>query len=571
MILAVVLIPAAAGLAAFAIRGDGLRRWLTVAVGLAHAGVTARLWMRPTAPALGGWIALDRPGLLFLSITSLLFLAASIYGVGYLIREGRGERRDIKEGFLFTNAPEQVFAGCLMLFLATMSLVTVSHHFGLLWVAVEATTLASAPLIYFHRHHRSLEATWKYLLIGSVGIAVALLGNFCLNVAASRAGGPALLDGLVRGAASMDPAWLKAAFLCFLVGYGTKMGLAPMHSWLPDAHTESPSLVSSLLSGALLNCAFLGILRSVQVCDAAGLGNFARELLVGFGLLSMGVAGVFILRQADYKRMLAYSSVEHMGILALGVGIGGAATFGAMLHAVNHSVTKAMLFFVSGNILAAYRTRVCADVRGVVRTLPASGVLWLVGFLAITGSPPFGTFLSEFTILKAALDAGRGWVAAAYLALLALVFVGMAAPFLNMAQGSSEGRRREGWLVVAPPIAFAALALLLGLWLPARFVDALRGAAREVEGLRGSPVVAAPRPQAMDRDHFVEFEEDEAIGRGHGASPVVHRHRLGMPDLDHLAAAEPELHRLERRPVEERAELIEVHEDMIPQWWEIGQ
>ena len=326
-------------------------------------------------------------------------------------------------------------------------MVTVSRHLGLMWVGVEATTLASAPLIYFHRHHRSLEATWKYLLICSVGIALALLGNFFVAVAARSAGGPTIhltIDDLVAHAGSLNPLWLKAAFLFFLVGYGTKMGLAPLHTWLPDAHSEAPSVVSALLSGALLNCAFLTILRTHSLLSAAGLAAFSSDLLVLFGLISMAVAAVFILGQADFKRMLAYSSVEHMGILALGIGIGGVATFGAMLHAVNHSLTKAMLFLAAGNILALYRTKSTTRVRGVLRTLPITGVLWLAGFLAIVGSPPFGPFLSELTILKGVLDAGRPVVAVAYLLALAIVFVGMATIFLRMAYGPPPGVAGDG-------------------------------------------------------------------------------------------------------------------------------
>ena len=242
-----------------------------------------------------------------------------------------------------------------------MTLVTLSHHWGLMWVAVEATTLASAPLIYFHRHPRSLEATWKYLVICSVGIALALLGNFFLAVAAHGPPAPPLhltIDDLAAQRRSLDPLWLKAAFLLLLVGYGTKMGLAPLHTWLPDAHSEAPSMVSAL---AVRRAAELRVpgdsARRIPCWSKAGLGDFSRDLLVLFGLVSMAVAAVFIIGQMDYKRMLAYSSVEHMGILALGVGIGGVAGFGSMLHAVNHSLTKAMLFLAAGNTLACFRTK----------------------------------------------------------------------------------------------------------------------------------------------------------------------------------------------------------------------
>jgi hydrogenase-4 component F len=496
MILALILIPTLAGLLAFVVRPHRPRRLLLVGAALAHLGLTAAAWVEAPAPLLYGWLALDATGLLFLTIASVLFVAAAIYAVGYLGRETPGKRRDFSEAFFFVNEPEAVFTGCLLLFLASMTLVTASQHFGLLWVAVEATTLASAPLIYFHRHHRSLEAVWKYLLICSVGIALALLGNFSLAAAATDPSTPPmslLLGDLVARAGELQLLPLKAAFLFFLVGYGTKMGLAPLHTWLPDAHSESPSLVSALLSGALLNCAFLAILRALQVCSAAGQAAFCQELLVGFGLTSMGVAAVFILGQTDFKRLLAYSSVEHMGILALGVGLGGAGVFGAMFHAVNHSLAKGCLFLIAGNILAAYRSKTVSDVTGLARVLPLSGLLWIAGFLAITGSPPFAPFFSEFTILKAALDDGRMDVAVAYLAMLVLIFIGMATIFLRMYQGapSATGPNElaaasESWWTLVPPAVLAALVLILGIYLPPTISRTLHEAAQQFDPKKGS-------------------------------------------------------------------------------------
>ena len=490
LILALVITPTLAGIVAFAVRMDVLRRALLILTAIAHAGMTVACWLVRPSPVFNASLALDALGLLFLSITTLLFLAAAIYGLGYLSREKHVPEQDFEEGFLFTNAPEAIFTGCLLLFLAAMTLVTISHHFGCLWVAVEATTLASAPLIYFHRHHRSLEATWKYLLICSVGIALALLGNFLLAVSTSgpsHVSTPLLLGQLIRNAPQFRVPLLKAAFLFLLVGYGTKMGLAPLHTWLPDAHSESPSMISALLSGALLNCAFLAILRALQVCAAAGQAAFCQELFVWFGLVSMGVAAVFILGQADYKRMLAYSSVEHVGILSLGIGLGGAATFGAMFHAVNHSLVKAALFFVAGNILAVYKTKATAEVRGVFRVLPASGVLWIAGFFAVTGSPPFGPFLSEFTILKAAFDQGHGVVAVAYLALLALIFIGMAGVVLRMAQGMPFSEMKtsvssEAVLAVVPPALLSAAVLVLGVYIPPFINTVLHDAAQTLGG-----------------------------------------------------------------------------------------
>lgn len=497
MILALILIPFLAGLAAFFLRDDRLRRGLLLGTAVAHLVLTAASWARHPLTRFHGWLVLDAPEILFLSITSLLFAVTAIYAAGYLGRESRTRRTDIEEGFLFGNAPEATFTGSLLLFLGTMTLVIASHHFGLMWVAVEATTLASAPLIHFHRHHRSLEAAWKYVMICSVGIAVALLGNFFLVVATARAGAPVhamTTAALVSAAGALDPSWLKAAFLLLLVGYGTKAGLAPLHTWLPDAHSEAPSVISALLSGALLNCALLAILRVQAVCEAAGLGEFSRGLLVLFGLVSMGLAAAFIIGQSDYKRMLAYSSVEHMGVASLGVGIGGAAAFGGLLHLANHSLAKAMLFLLAGNILAVYQTKSAGQVRGLRSRLPVTGLLWLAGFLAITGSPPFGLFLSELTILKGGLEARRYIPMAVYLLLLLAVFAGMAAIVLKMvhgragsgpegtgagagestdaaagatqAGGQMAGQVREPLWSVLPPALLGLLVLGLGLFVP---------------------------------------------------------------------------------------------------------
>jgi len=309
-------------------------------------------------------------------------------------------------------------------------------------------------------------------------------------IAASKPGGEGIaivVDALIENGANLNVPWLRAAFLFFLVGYGTKMGLAPLHTWLPDAHSESPSVISALLSGALLNCAFLAILRSYQVCAAAGQAAFCQDLLILFGLISIGWATIFILGQTDYKRMLAYSSVEHVGILALGVGVGAGATFGAMLHAANHSLTKAMLFLVAGNILAAYKTKATTEVRGILGVLPWSGVLWIAGLIAITGMPPFGAFLSEFTIVKAMIEQGRIGIAVAFLAMLALIFIGMTAAFLNMAQGRSASDLRppgksESILAILPPLGLGALTLMLGLYLPPAVDSLLRGAAATIGG-----------------------------------------------------------------------------------------
>jgi hydrogenase-4 component F len=488
---ALVLVPLAAGIVSLMIRPDYLRRIVLLSAAAIH--VLLAITANGAPPVLGGWLAMDALGRLFLCIVSILFLVASVYGVGYLAREKGAEGRghvDFESGVLLHNSPESLLTGCLLFFLSAMTLVCVSNHLGLLWVAIEATTLASAPMIYFHRRRQSLEAAWKYLLICSIGIALALFGNFLLAVSTSTVNGGELLlllDQLLRKASLFQPQWLKPAFIFLLVGYGTKMGLAPLHTWLPDAHSESPSFVSALLSGALLNCAFLGILRAQQILAAAGLAYFGQELLVGFGLLSMGFAATFIIQQPDFKRMLAYSSVEHMGILALGVGLGGAAVFGALFHAVNHSLTKGMLFLIAGNILSTMRTKATMEIRGLSHLLPVTAALWMAGFLAITGSPPFGTFLSEFTILKSAIEQGHYFIAIAYLLILSVVFIAMASIVVRMVQGMplrdhKPRVAREPWLMILPPLFLCALIVVLGLYMPPALERLLLEAANVIGG-----------------------------------------------------------------------------------------
>ena len=482
MIAALMVVPFLAGLCAFFVKDDVRRRALLLAAAGCHFALTiAALVLRPE-PVPGAWFALDPLGLLFLGTTSLLFAGASVYAVKYLSLEKRDPGEDSDEGFIFNNEPEAVFTGCLLLFLAAMTAVTASRHLGILWAAVEATTLLSAPLIYFHRHKRSLEATWKYLLICSVGIAMALMGNLFLGAAGLRSGAALDLESLLLKARVLDQAWLKAAFLFLFVGYGTKMGLAPFHTWLPDAHSESPAVVSALLSGALLNCAFLGILRVAQVCAAAGLAGFTGDILIFFGILSLMTAAFFILAQKDYKRMLAYSSIEHMGILSLGVGLGGGAVYGALLNAVSHSLTKAGLFFVSGLVLAACKTKNIADVKGLIRRDARTGILWLAGFFLITGTPPSGIFLGKFMILKEAVSGRHFAAAAAYLFFLAVVFAGMGRIFLEMTLGeapvhkSAEKPFEASRLMLAPAAFFFVCAMALGLYMPAWLNELLTGA-----------------------------------------------------------------------------------------------
>lgn len=475
MAVALFFTPLLFALAAFFVPSTRVRHWI-VPFGAAVQLTLVILALRSGAEvtAFSGWIVLDKLGRIALPLVSALFFACSLYVPTYL--------------HLRPERPTRVFCGALLTFLSMMTLITISHHMGLMWIALEATTLASAPLLYFNQNARSLEAVWKYLLIGGVGIALALLGSFFLAYAALHAGlhSTLLIDDLVRDAPLLSRPWLHTAFIVLFVGYGTKMGLAPMHTWKPDAYGEAPGLVGALLAGGLTTCAFLALLRFYQVCSAAGEGPFAREIMVVMGLLSMAVAGVFMARQRDYKRMLAYSSVEHMGILVLGIGIGGLAAFGAMLHLVNNALTKGVLFIAAANIHRAYGSKTIDTVSGALRRVPASAALFLAGFFAVTGSPPFGPFLSEFTILRGAFASGRYGIAATFLGLLFVVFVGMGGTVLAVVQGKPhEDLPNTGfhdtWGTVGPALILLIAVVVLGVWVPPGLTAALRDAAALVE------------------------------------------------------------------------------------------
>jgi hydrogenase-4 component F len=473
-LLALIALPALGAAGAYAHRAIAFRTVWLLGVATLHVGLVGAVWTSRPGPMLGGWIAVDDLGLIVLTALSMLFLVAASYAVGYLRRENpRGGR---------------AFVSCLLAFLAAASLVSLSQHLGVLWVGMEASTLAMAPLIYHRHDRRSLGAVWKYLMLSSVGIALALLGTFFMataQFAAPAADRPLVIADLVRGAEALHPAWLRTAFVFLLVGYGTKMGLAPLHTWKPDTYGEAPSLVGALMAGGLTGLAFLGVARVTLVVSAAGLGSFAQPILIAFGVASLVVAAAFVIGQTDLKRLLAYSSVEHMGLLVLGLGLGGAGVYGSALHVINNALAKGLLFFTVGNVVLATGTAGTGAMRGLGRALPVSASLLVVGLFAATGSPPFGPFVSEFIILRAALTEGRVILTLVVVALLMVCFTGMALGILRVVLGDPDHSLRpeseSAWLL-AGPTALAVGALALGLYLPAPLGAVLQHAAAALGG-----------------------------------------------------------------------------------------
>jgi hydrogenase-4 component F len=463
--------PLLAAAVAFAVPSNRWRPLVVPAGAALHLLLTVRALQMPTVSAWGRWLLLDPLGEFFLGYVSVFFLLCALYVPGYLAHR--------------QTRPNRVFCACMLLALGLMTLVILSHHLGLMWVAVETMTLVVAPSLYFNHNPRSLEATWKYLVICSVGVALALMGSFFIAYAGLYSGlkSTLLFDELVQEAPQLSLPWLRAAFVLLFVGYGTKMGLAPMHTWKPDAYGESPGVIGALMAGGQTSCAFLAILRFYQISSLAHDEAFVQRIMVFMGLLSMGLAALFMVRQRDIKRLLAYSSVEHMGMLVFGIGIGGTAVAGSLLHVIHNGLTKGVLFLAAANIHRAYGTKFAADLQGVLRRLPFSGAMFLAGFFAITGSPPFAPFVSEFQILAASFAGGHYVSGALFVLLLFAVFVGMGSTVVALSFGrpsepASATGFQDGPATGIPILLAMALVVVLGVYNPPELVEGLNRAAR---------------------------------------------------------------------------------------------
>ncbi|MEN6403564.1 MAG: proton-conducting transporter membrane subunit [Armatimonadia bacterium] len=380
-----------------------------VAAWLCHPQLTG------AAPAAGAF-TLDGLGAAFVLITTLVAAAAVLQAAFLLPAEGTGEEAVSQRRLCF-------FYTLAGLFLCAMYAVLLAQNLGYLWIAMEATTLMSAPLVHYHRSRRSLEATWKYLLLCSVGIAFALFGTVLIFAAQHSIPGEATLSitGLLARATQLDPRLLRLGFIFCLLGYGTKAGLFPLHNWLPDAHSEAPAPASAMLSGALLNCALVALWRLSQLVIAAGQPDLVRQILIPAGAITVLAASLMLVRQVDLKRMWAYSSVEHVGLLALAIGLSAGPLF--ILHAFNHSIVKVALFLLAGNLLQHYHTKRLSKLTGLLGGAPVWGLLLAAGSFAIAGSPPFGTFLSEWLILRDTFAAGEILAAVVVLIGLTITFI----------------------------------------------------------------------------------------------------------------------------------------------------
>lgn len=410
--------------------------------------------------ANGFWRLDGLSALLTVCITGVTFLA-SVFGPGF---DGTDyDASQIRRYRIFVNA-----------FALTMLVAVTTNNVGIMWVMIEATTITSAVVIPLHRSKASVEASWKYLLICSVGIALAFAGTVLayFDFVSTAGEVPDALNWTVlRGAApSLHRELMQLAFAFILVGYGTKAGLAPMHTWLPDAHSEAPAPMSAMMSGVLLAVAMYAVVRWKAVVDVAlASSSFTDTLLLAAGLLSVVIGVWSLVIQRHYKRMLAYSSVEHIGLVSVGLGLGPLGAFAALLHLVNHAVAKSMAFLLAGRILHRYETTEISGVSGLLRVMPWTGGLFTLGMLALIGLPPFGLFVSELLLVRAAIATGHVWVAGVVLLLVLVAFVSLLNHLNRMLYGPPpEGvaiGETGGWRVVMLS-ACVAISLILGIVLP---------------------------------------------------------------------------------------------------------
>lgn len=459
--------------------------WTSVSIAALEFGIClelARVCLRDKAVTFGpgAFLRADALSSIVAIVVTGVALISLWFGIGYM-------RHALQEGHIDDAAMRRYYT-LTHLFVFTMLLAVTANNVGVMWVATEATTIATALLIGLQHSKSSLEASWKYILIGTVGIALAFVGtvlgyfNFVKNVGETTYALNWTVLSQVAGKLNGDV--LRLCFVFILIGYGTKAGLAPMYTWLPDAHSEAPAPISSMMSGSLLVVALYAVLRWKVVVDARVGSAYSNRMMVLIGTMSVAVAAVLLIRQASYKRMLAYSSVEHIGLMCLGFGLGAAGTLAALLQMLGHAAAKSMMFLLSGNILAHYHTTRISSVRGLMKAMPWTGILFLLGGLALLGMPPFGLFTSELLLLSAGFRRHSPWLMGLVLLLLLIIFVAFLGYLNRLLYGAPPEKSQPGDLNRPGLAALAfnvAVLLLLGFGLPRQLMQLLTQAVEIVQ------------------------------------------------------------------------------------------
>jgi hydrogenase-4 component F len=434
-----------------------------------------------TITAFGNAFYVDSFGAVILLPISIVGFVSVLYSKNYM-----GRQYDF--GLVDDKHIVRYYQG-LSIFLLSMLVVPITNNLGIMWVTIEATTLVSVLLIMLYFKENAIEAAWKYLIIATVGLSFALIGTvffYYANITAGISEDAMNWTGMIHNSKLFDPNLVKIAFVFILVGYGTKAGLAPMHTWLPDAHSEAPTPVSALLSGVLLNCALYGIIR-FHIISSGTLGpSFSNQLLIILAVVSVGIAAASIYFQKDMKRMLAYSSVEHMGLVSLGIGFGGLiGIYGAILQIINHAIAKPLMFFASGTVSQKYETKVMSKIKGIIKVMPITGTLFLIGGFALVGMPPFNIFLSEFLILGSGFQSGQFLVTIIVIAFLVITFAVFLRHLIKMIFGSPMIEMKKddmGKMAIAPMIILGSLVIIFGFYIPDQLQTLVHNASIIISG-----------------------------------------------------------------------------------------
>ena len=461
---AVLVIPALAAALLVMLPGYRVTAVLNVLAALLTFLAAVSLFFGRPQPT--SYLLVDDLNNVFIVLTTFVGLTTSIFSASYIGHELEIER--LTPRFL------RFYHAMYQLLMFAMNLALLANNIGVMWVAIELATLTTVLMVGIYRTHEALEAAWKYFILGSVGIALALFGTILVYMAAR----PVIGEGfdamiwtvLITRASAFDPALLNVAFVFLLLGYGTKVGLAPLHAWLPDAHAEGPTPISAVLSGLLLNVALYALLRFKMLLAVNPAALAPGPLMVTMGLISLVFAAFMLYRRRDIKRMFAYSSIEHMGIITFAFGMGGPlANFAGLLHMTMHSLTKSAIFFAVGHIAQVKGTQRIADMGGLTETNPVLGWGLVLGVVAIAGLPPLGIFMSEFLIVTSTF-ARAPWLA---LVLVAGILIGVAALFLRLnaiAFGNPRGSTAKAEASYAPMFTHLALVFVAGIYMPPALV-----------------------------------------------------------------------------------------------------
>ena len=441
---------------------------------LAAALLTVRVISDGPLNVLEEQFFVDPLNVFLIALTALVGFTTSVFSRPYM-------RIELDHGKL-TSGRLRLYHSMFQMFMCTMLVALSTNNIGILWVAMEAATLATVLLVALYRTPESLEAAWKYFILCGVGIAQALFGTILIYFAAEQVfvheQGAMLWTHLYAYRTELEPTVLSLAFVFMIVGYGTKTGLVPLHNWLPDAHAEGPTPVSAVLSGLLLNVALYAIIRCKVLVDGALDTHFAGNLMMGFGLLTVVVPSFYLARQKDVKRLFGFSSIEHMGLITFAFGMGGGvASFAGLLHMTVHSLTKSAIFFAVGHAAQMAGTQVIDEIKGLIRRSPTIGWGLMLGTLAILGMPPFGVFTSEFMILTTAIK-HYPWATPILLIALGVAFASMFGKVQNMAFGEPTVKPLAHNPALLPVFLHLGLVLVLGLWIPPYLNEWFRQAAR---------------------------------------------------------------------------------------------